>query len=186
MQAEITLRNPDDFSLKVFLFAYRHINGIGMGQSRGYIQSISGVICLKGGSGKDVFCYLAMKNWQVVTILTTRHRDIVMFFRSWSLLQLIYSRTLNADFLVSAVICGKSSGKTASFRCQPFLNMKTWALFGLGSGASFVMLTDPNLVRGGTSRCAAFVPCAQALAGQVRQTFQTKGQHGLRQIMIKF
>ena len=75
------------------------------------------MIGLTGGSGKDVFCYLAMKI-DNVTIVTTC-RDIVMFFRLWWLLQLIYSRTLNANFLVSAVICGKSSGKTASFRCLP-------------------------------------------------------------------
>ena len=38
-----------------------------------------GVIGLTGGSGKDVFCYLAMKI-DNVTIVTTC-RDIVMFFR---------------------------------------------------------------------------------------------------------
>ena len=101
--------------------------------------------------------------------------DMVMFFRLWSLLQLIYSRTLNANFLVSAAISG-SSVETQQIYCisvwkqsrfwqssnknRELKNVEHFEHFSPGSGA------DPNLV-GGTSRCAASVPCAQALAGQV-------------------
>ena len=45
--------------------------------------------------------------------------DIVIMFRSWSLLQLIYFRTLNANFLVSAAICGSSCGNKANFGSLP-------------------------------------------------------------------
>ena len=55
-------------------------------------------------------------------------------------------------------------GNKANFGSLPTktvnLNVEHFEHFSPGSGA------DPNLV-GGTSRCAASVPCAQALAGQV-------------------
>lgn len=167
----------------IYIPAY---HGIGMGQSRGYIQRISGWSAWQVAPAK--MCSATWR-WKLTTSRSWRpvvtswcfsgYGDCYSWFIPGHWMLIFLSVLLFAESPV------EKQQAFAVFLQKPFFNMKTWAFFGLGSGASFVMLTDPNLVRGGTSRCAAFVPCAQALAGQVRQTFQTKGQHGLRQILIK-